>query len=85
MSKNYIDINNSKVHKTLYNFVNLEVLPNLEISEKEFWNGLTKAANELAVKNRELLKKRDEIQKKLDDWHKFKKRQINFNEYKKFL
>ena len=85
MSAEYIDINKSKVHKTLYNFVNSEALPNLKISEKEFWNGLINTANELAPKNRELLKKRDEIQKKLDDWYKLKKNQINHNEYKKFL
>ncbi len=85
MSINYIDINNSKVHETLYNFINLEVLPNLKISEKEFWNGFIATANELAQKNRDLLKKRDEIQKKLDDWYKSKNKEINFDEYKKFL
>ena len=85
MSTNYISINNSKVHETLYNFVNLEVLPNLKISEKEFWNGFIETANELAQENRDLLKKRDEIQKKLDDWYKSKNKKINFEEYKKFL
>tara|TARA_B100000212_G_scaffold338630_1_gene315525 strand:- start:1349 stop:3511 length:2163 start_codon:yes stop_codon:yes gene_type:complete len=85
MSKNYIDINNSKVHEALYNFVNLEVLPNLKISEKEFWNGFIESANELTPVNRKLLKKRDEIQKKLNDWHKLKNKKLNFEEYKKFL
>jgi len=81
----YIEINNSKVHQTLYNFVNLEVLPNLRISEKEFWSGFIDTANELSPLNRKLLKKRDEIQKKLDDWHKSKNKKINYTEYKKFL
>ena len=85
MSTNYISVNNSKVHKTLYNFINLEVLPNLKISEKEFWNGFIETANGLAQENRDLLKKRDEIQKKLDDWYKSKNKKINFEEYKKFL
>ena len=85
MSTNYISVNNSKVHKTLYDFVNLEVLPNLKISEKEFWNGFIETANGLAQENRDLLKKRDEIQKKLDDWYKSKNKKINFEEYKKFL
>ena len=85
MSTNYININNSKVHETLYNFVNLEVLPNLKISEKEFWNGFIESANGLVHENRDLLKKRDEIQKKLDDWYKSKNKKINFEEYKKFL
>ena len=85
MSTNYISINNSKVHETLYNFVNFEVLPNLKISEKEFWNGFIDIVNELAQENKDLLKRRDEIQKKLDDWYKSKNKKINFNEYKKFL
>ncbi len=85
MSANYISINNSQVHKTLYDFVNLEVLPNLKISEKEFWNGFIETANGLAQENRDLLQKRDEIQKKLDDWYKSKNKKINFEEYKKFL
>ena len=85
MSTNYIGINNSKIHEKLYNFVNLEVLPNLKISEKEFWNGFIETANGLAQKNRDLLKKRDEIQKKLDNWYKSKNKEINFDEYKKFL
>ena len=85
MSTNYISVNNSKVHKTLYDFINLEVIPNLKISEKEFWNGFIETANGLAQENRDLLKKRDEIQKKLDDWYKSKNKKINFEEYKKFL
>ena len=73
MSANYISINNSKVHKTLYNFINLEVLPNLKISEKEFWNGFMETANELAQINRDLLKKRDEIQRKKEAFQKKRK------------
>ena len=49
MSTEYIDFNKSKVHKTLYNFVNSEVLSSLKVSEKEFWNGLISAANEILV------------------------------------
>ena len=63
MSTNYIGVNNSKVHETLYNFVNLEVLPNLKISEKEFWNGFIETANGLAQENRDLLKKEMKFRK----------------------
>ena len=85
MSTDYINVKNSKVHQALYNFVNLEVLPNLKISEEEFWNSFIESANELSPENRKLLKKRDEIQKKLDDWYKLKNSKINLEEYKKFL
>ena len=63
MSTNYISVNNSKVHKTLYDFINLEVLPNLKISEKEFWNGFIETANGLAQENRDLLKKEMKFRK----------------------
>ena len=85
MNTDYINVKNSKVHQALYNFVNLEVLPNLKISEEEFWNSFIESANELSPENRKLLKKRDEIQKKLDDWYKLKNSKINLEEYKKFL
>ena len=85
MSTDYINVKNSKVHQALYNFVNLEVLPNLKISGEEFWNSFIESANELSPENRKLLKKRDEIQKKLDDWYKLKNSKINLEEYKKFL
>ena len=57
MSTDYINVKNSKVHQALYNFVNLEVLPNLKISGEEFWNSFIESANELSPENRKLLKK----------------------------
>ena len=45
-----------------------------------------KNCNELAPKNRELIKFRENLQKKIDDWHiKNKGNEFNLDEYKKFL
>ena len=85
MSAKNIEVGKTLINETLYNFVNSEIIPGLDIKEDEFWNGFVRAANELAPINRNLLKKRDEIQKKLDDWHKSNKNNFDFNEYKKFL
>ena len=85
MSAKNIEVGKTLINETLYNFVNSEIIPGLDIKEDEFWNGFVKAANELAPINRNLLKKRDEIQKKLDDWHKSNKNNFDFGEYKKFL
>ncbi len=85
MAEKNINIGKSKVNETLYNFVNSEIIPETDINKGDFWNGFIKAANELAPINRELLKKRDEIQKKLDDWHQKNKNNIDFVEYKNFL
>ncbi len=86
MSKNYQNVNNLKISEELLSFVNNELLKGLEISPEEFWSGFDNAVHELAPKNRELIKLREYLQKKIDDWHvKNKGKEINIDEYKKFL
>ena len=84
-SQKDVTIDQTTINGKLYKFVTSEVLPGTEITEKDFWDGFVKAANELAPENRDLLKRRDEIQSKLDEWHKNNKDKIDFEEYKKFL
>ena len=57
----------------LFRFVNNELLPGTSINPKKFWDGLDKHAHELAPKNKELLELRENLQKKIDDWHKNRK------------
>ncbi len=86
MKEKYIKINNLSISEELFNFVNSELLPNTKIIIKKFWNGFDKAAHELAPINKSLLEKRDELQKKIDEWHKkHKGNQFNLNEYTNFL
>ncbi len=86
MQDKYIKINNLQVSEKLLEFVNNELLKDLEISSDNFWIGFDKVVHELTPKNRELLKIRDDLQKKIDDWHISKKgSEIKFDEYKKFL
>ena len=86
MTKNYVNINNLKVSSKLSKFINEELLVGTDISPDKFWSGLDKSVHELAPKNRELLKKRDNLQKKINEWHKKNRDgEININEYKKFL
>ena len=59
-------VDQTTINGKLYKFVNSKILPGTDITEKEFWDGFVKAANELAPENKDLLKKRDEIQLKLD-------------------
>ena len=86
MSTNYQSVNDLKVKKNLLSFVNDELLKGTDISPEKFWLGFNNAVHELAPKNRELIKFRDILQKKIDDWH-IKKRgsEIEIEEYKKFL
>ena len=82
----YENVNNLKVTKELFSFVNNELLKDTRITSEKFWSGFDKVVHELAPKNRELIKIREDLQKKIDDWHiKFKGDKINIDEYKNFL
>ena len=86
MPKNYQNVNNLKISEELLSFVNNELLKGLEISSEKFWSGFDNAVHELAPKNKELIQIREDLQKKIDDWHiKNKGNEINIEEYKKFL
>ena len=86
MSKIYQKVSNLKISEELLSFVNNELLKGLEISPEKFWSGFDNAVHELAPKNKELIQIREDLQRKIDDWHiKNKGNEINIEEYKKFL
>jgi malate synthase len=83
--KNYINIGDLKVSPTLYNFINLEALPGSDVTIKEFWCGLEYLVNEFGPRNKVLLDKRAELQRKISEWHKENKDTFVFEKYKRFL
>ena len=86
MKKKYTKINNLSVSQALLSFVNTELLKNTKVSPEKFWLGFDNAVHELAPRNKELIQIREDLQKKIDDWHiKKKGNEINLKEYKKFL
>ncbi len=86
MSTNYQSVNNLKVSKKLLSFVNEELLKGIDINPKKFWEDFDKVLHELAPKNRELIKIREDLQKKIDNWHiENKGKEIQINDYKIFL
>ena len=86
MHEKYISVNSLKVSENLSKFVNEELLNDIDISPEKFWLGFEKAVNELAPKNKELINFRENLQKKIDEWHiKNKGQEFNLNKYKKFL
>ena len=86
MKHKYEGINNLKVSSLLLNFVNNDLLKDTNIEPKKFWSGFDETVHELAPKNKELIKKREDLQKKIDDWHiKSRSKEIDINEYKSFL
>ncbi len=86
MQEKYIEINNLKVSNELSEFVSNELLKDTNILVENFWSGFEKTLDELAPKNRELINIRKNLQNKINDWHiKNKGKEINLDEYKKFL
>ena len=82
----FIEKNELKINKTLFNFVNDEVLPGTKIERDDFWKKFSKAVHELSPINKKLIEKREEIQKQIDKWHLSNpKEKYNKDNYTKFL
>ena len=89
MNKNlnqYKPVRKLFVSKTLYNFVNKELLKKTKIEPKQFWHGLDRSLYQLRLKNEKLLQTRSNIQNLINYWHiNNKGKKFNFNKYKNFL
>ena len=86
MTNTYENIGNLKVSEILADFVNKELLEGTNLKPEKFWEGFDKVIHELAPKNKELINIREDIQNKINDWHKANKgNEINLENYKKFL
>ncbi len=67
---NYIKQNDLKIDQILFEFINKKVIPGTNIKSVDFWKKFEKAVYELAPINKNLIEKREIIQKKIDEWHK---------------
>ena len=81
-----VEKNGLKVNSTLLEFINNEVIPNTNIKIDKFWSNFSNVVHELSPINRDLIRKREILQKKIDEWHKTNKvKDFNKNEYIDFL
>ncbi len=86
MNNSFIAINNLSVSKNLAEFVEKELLPGLDISNKEFWDGFEKCISELVPRNKKLLETRETLQSEIDLWlKKNRSDEIDYKKYKNFL
>ncbi|KAA0965538.1 malate synthase G [Sporosarcina sp. ANT_H38] len=81
----YVEADNLHVSQLLYDFVNLEVLPGLELEQAKFWSSFDALIHELSPDNKQLLTERTHLQEEINKWHKEHKESFDFNEYKLFL
>ena len=83
---NLIEKNELKINSILFEFINKEVIPGTGINENSFWKNFSSIVHELAPINKELIKKREKIQEKIDKWHKdYSSEDFNKEKYIKFL
>ncbi|MDB9747864.1 malate synthase G [Gammaproteobacteria bacterium] len=75
-----------QVSKDLKDFLENEVLVDLDISADHFWSSFEKIVDEFSPRNKELLEKREVIQSSIDAWHIERRgSEHNHMEYKSFL
>ena len=83
---NRVDKYGLKISSNLYEFVNNEAIPGTKINSEDFWNNFSKVVHKFSPINKDLIKKREIIQKKIDDWHITNKgKDFNKIEYIDFL
>ena len=81
-----IDKNGLKISSKLFDFINNEAIPGTGIKIEEFWNNFEKTVHEVTPINKNLIEKRENIQNKINDWHRQNAgQQLNKKEYTKFL
>ena len=78
--------NGLQVAHILDQFLHEQALPDTGIDATSFWQGFAELVRDLTPRNRELLKIRDEMQRKIDDYHLARRGQpLDLTEYKSFL
>ncbi|HEV7253221.1 MAG TPA: malate synthase G [Mesorhizobium sp.] len=74
-----------QVANELARFVEDEALPGTGIEPARFWGELAAALRDLTPKNRALLARRDELQERLDQWHRENGAPADLAAYEAFL
>ena len=71
------------IAKELYDFIENEALPGSGLESATYWKNFEQVVVDLSPKNKALLAKREEIQAKIDQWHRDNK--FELEAYKAFL
>ncbi len=71
------------IAKELYDFIENEALPGSSLDSETYWKNFEQVVVDLSPKNKALLAKRDDIQAKIDEWHR--NNTFELQAYKAFL
>ncbi len=64
-----IDKGSLAIDSQLYNFIEQEVLPVVNLDSQKFWQDFENILQTFTPRNRALLAKRDQLQQQIDQWH----------------
>jgi malate synthase len=65
-----VSIDRLKIDKALYDFVNDEAIAGSGVPARDFWSGFAALISAFAPRNAALLRRRDDLQAKIDAWHR---------------
>ncbi len=79
-----VEIHGLSVNKGLHDLVCDEIIPGTAVNPDRFWAALAGIVADLEPKNRALLNKRDQLQARIDEWHRTN-RDYGLKDYRDFL
>ncbi|MEM0898957.1 MAG: malate synthase G [Pseudomonadota bacterium] len=74
-----------QVDAGLDEFLTTQAIPGTGVDVETFWKSFSEIVHDLAPKNKALLEKREELQAKVDEWHKANGMPVDMEAYKTFL
>lgn len=82
----YIKLDGLEIAQPLFELVKNDISPNTGIDNEKFWSSLEEIVHDLQPKNSELLARRDQLQKQIDEWHQtHRDEKHDAKAYKEFL
>ncbi|MCY0149117.1 malate synthase G [Hoeflea sp. G2-23] len=82
---NRIETNCLQISADLHDFIVNEALPGTGVEAEGFFQAFAEAVHDLAPKNKALLSKRDDLQARIDAWHREHGAPVDMQVYKDFL
>jgi len=81
-----IQVSGLQVSQAIHDLVKHDIIPGTDIDLEAFWQSFSAIIDEFTPKNRQLLKKRDQLQAHIDAWHQqHSGKAHNLRDYKAFL
>ena len=83
--KGYEPLHGFSISQDLYRFINQEVLPETGLAPEAFWRQACDLIHRLTPANRDLLEKREHLQRQIDQWHLAHPGHLDDSAYQAFL